>query len=134
MSKHTPEPWKLCRNDQSVGDARGYAVCDVWPRGDDQLASEEGKDNARRIVACVNACRGLPTDELEQKGIVAAAGTQLLDVEQQRDELLTVLEALAECYCEAGNELSKSDRAHHCAVYRDVLSSIEKTKAKGGAA
>lgn len=57
--KHTPEPWKLYRNDQSVGDAVGNAVCDAWPRGDDQLASAEGKANARRIVACVNACEGM---------------------------------------------------------------------------
>lgn len=55
-------------------------------------------------------------------------------VVEQRDELLTALEALAECYCEAGNELSKSERAHHRAVYRDALSAIEKAKAKGGAA
>jgi hypothetical protein len=39
--------------------------------------------NARRIVACVNACRGLPTDELEQKGIVCAVGNQLLDMDRK---------------------------------------------------
>lgn len=64
MSSHTREPWELYRNGQSVGDARGYAVCDVWPRGDDQLASEEGKANARRIVACVNACSGISNEML----------------------------------------------------------------------
>jgi hypothetical protein len=81
--KHTPEPWKLYRNDQSVGDVVGHAVCDVWPRGDDHIASEEGKANARRIVACVNACRGLPTDELEAKGVVSAVGNQLLDMDRK---------------------------------------------------
>ncbi|WP_273763560.1 hypothetical protein [Aeromonas hydrophila] len=94
MEKFTQGPWKLFRNDQSVGDARGYAVCDVWPRGDDGMASEEGKANARRIVACVNACRGLPTDELEQKGLVAAVGTELLELDQLRNELLAALEHL----------------------------------------
>ena len=94
MSKNTPEPWKLCRNDQSVGDARGYAVCDVWPRGDDQLANEEGKDNARRIVACVNACAGLPTEQLESSppGGVLKGVAGLIS---QRDELLAALEIIA---------------------------------------
>lgn len=106
MSKHTPEPWKLCRNDQSVGDARGYAVCDVWPRGDDQLASEEGEDNARRIVECVNACRGLPTDELEQKGLVAAVGTQLLAADDRAEGQEREIRKLARTTADAENKLA----------------------------
>lgn len=141
--KHTPEPWHLPPGDlifvSKVG-GKGY-VAKMMPLGAPRDRkglptdiSDEMCANARRIVACVNACRGLPTDELEQKGLVAAVGTQLLEADQQRNELLTALEALAECYCEAGNELSKSERAHHRAVYRDALSAIEKAKAKGGAA
>lgn len=48
--------------------------------------------NARRIVACWNACHGLPTDELEQNGLASAFGNQLLQVEQQRDALQSTLE------------------------------------------
>ena len=44
--------------------------------------------NARRIVACVNACRGLGTDELEQHGLVSAVGYELIELTKQRDELL----------------------------------------------
>lgn len=131
--KHTPEPWQVHQDasgDVFVSSAKtSFHIAEIGSEDDEAVIPD-----ARRIVACVNACRGLPTEELEQKGLVAAVGTQLLDVEQQRDELLTALGALAECYCEAGNELSKSERAHHRAVYRDVLSSIEKAKAKGGAA
>lgn len=94
MSKHTPEPWKMCRNDQSVGDARGYAVCDVWPRGDDQLASEEGKDNARRIVVCVNACAGVSNGELDMT-TMSVVLARMNEAEQQRDELLAALEIIA---------------------------------------
>ncbi len=47
--------------------------------------------NARRLVACWNACHGLPTDELEQKGLACAFGTQLLLLEQHRDTLLEAL-------------------------------------------
>lgn len=47
--------------------------------------------NARRLVACWNACHGLPTDELEQKGLMCAVGAQLLLLEQHRDTLLEAL-------------------------------------------
>lgn len=59
----------------------------------------------------------------------------ILEVEHlkiQRDKLLTALEGLIECYCEAGGELSRADRAHHRAVYADAQAVI--AKAKGGAA
>lgn len=124
MGKHTKEPWSLYRNDQSVGDARGYAVCDVWPRGGDGMVSEEGKSNARRIVACVNACRGLSTDDLERKGLVAAVGNQLLDIEKQRDELLEALKHLHHNAKESGAEMG---------LALDVAESAI-AKAKGGAA
>lgn len=95
MSKHTPEPWVIWNGGDGIMmyGARepkrgGVALmcCNELVSGRTAIA------NARRIVACVNACRGLPTDELEQKGLVAAVGTQLLDVERQRDELLAALE------------------------------------------
>lgn len=79
-NKHEREPWVLggCSG-RMVTTPSGYV-------GDGFIADVDTKDNARRIVACVNACRGLPTDELEQKGLVAAVGTQLLELEQQRDD------------------------------------------------
>lgn len=88
-NKHEREPWVLggCSG-RMVTTPSGYV-------GDGYIADVDTKDNARRIVACVNACRGLPTDELEQKGLVAAVGTQLLELEQQRDGLLVALEELA---------------------------------------
>ena len=98
--KHTPEPWCLPPGDlifvSKVG-GKGY-VAKMMPLGAPRDRkglptdiSDEMCANARRIVACVNACRGLLTDELEQKGLVAAVGTQLLEADQQRDELLEEL-------------------------------------------
>lgn len=68
--------------------------------------------DARRIVACVNACAGLDTEYLETVGLPEFVGKTLcadlaqkeLDrVVAQRDELLAVLEAMLEevagCYC-----------------------------------
>lgn len=66
-------------------------------------------DNARRIVACINACSHIPTDRLEMAmpGQMKSSLDGLCDsVERltaQRDELLTVLEGLldevAGCMC-----------------------------------
>lgn len=85
MNEHTKGLLALFRNGQSVGSADGTGVCEVWPRDENGFPDSEGKANARRIVACWNACHGLPTDELEQKGLVAAVGNQMLDLERDRD-------------------------------------------------
>ncbi|MGL6255225.1 hypothetical protein ACSZMM_10460 [Aeromonas caviae] len=127
MSKHTPEPWVIWNGGDGIMmyGARepkrgGVALmcCNELVSGRTAIA------NARRIVACVNACRGLPTDELEQKGLVAAVGTQLLDVERQRDELLTALDGVLQWVAYGQpDDLNHLDRAH--AAIRN---------AKGGAA
>ena len=111
---HTQEPWHA--------DAKGQ----IWRRhpselyqngggvaGDHPLATvhrgysywEDGypvEENARRIVACVNACAGWPTLFLE--GVVIAGATlkqksdemslRAHDAEQQRDKLLDALQGL----------------------------------------
>jgi len=75
MSKHTPEPWAY----EYESEANGYFY--EWygigptqypigsiskPRvGDDGLAEA----NARRIVACVNACAGIETHKLESSTV-----------------------------------------------------------------
>lgn len=85
MSKHTKEPWLY------------FFDCSepATPHPDSDGVVRLGFDDYERARVCVNACRGLPTDELEQKGLVAAVGTQLLELEQQRDGLLVALEELA---------------------------------------
>jgi len=60
---HTPEPWRTHR-------LLPYAVL----AGDDERAQvahcefvrETGPADARRLVACINACRGMKTDWLER--------------------------------------------------------------------
>lgn len=61
---HTPEPWRAS-NTCELDSGR---VVQTVMRGDDTLAdvfSTDAKANARRIVACVNACAGIPTEHLE---------------------------------------------------------------------
>lgn len=93
MSNHTREPWKY-EKELSAGCDEWLISMDAGDRGRGICIAETrpgsvagGQENARRIVACVNACRWLSTDELEQHGLVSAVGTELMELEKQRDEL-----------------------------------------------
>lgn len=81
MSNSHPEPWKA--DWRIVKNSRGFRVAIAEASTDVECA-----ETARRIVACVNACRGLSTDELEQHGLVSAVGSELAELVRQRDELL----------------------------------------------
>lgn len=58
MSEHTPEPWQIKRIDGAVICAGDYKIAEMWLR-------ERTMPDARRIVACVNACAGISTKDLE---------------------------------------------------------------------
>ena len=89
---HTPGPWRVVEKGQGWGDswreiwAGNHAVV----RADGYYSSKYdgyefgvaiSEPNARRIVACVNACDGIPTEALEagvvRKLIEAATETAL---------------------------------------------------------
>jgi hypothetical protein len=83
MSEHSPEPWSVFEpSDPRLwpgidSDRTGVVV--LYGSQDDRGGirggwSEKGRANARRIVACVNACRGL-TDEQLERGVVAKPET-----------------------------------------------------------
>lgn len=105
--EHTPTPWhapgigEIC--DQS---GRVIAICIDCNPVEEALrpdpALDEAEANARRIVACINACAGLDTDYLENVGLPEFVGKTLcadlaqqeLDaVTAQRDQLQSKLEA-----------------------------------------
>jgi hypothetical protein len=65
---HSPEPWKSVedgssRRPASVVDAKGHTVAEM-PHINGVARSTL---DARRIAACVNACRGIPTEALESR-------------------------------------------------------------------
>lgn len=62
MTKHSPEPWR-------IGADAGFQLIQILSAEGFQTCVGEqscGIDDARRIVACVNACRGIPTEMLER--------------------------------------------------------------------
>lgn len=98
--KHTPEPWSIGRYDEisaSTSDNFGgrinlVGVSTPITAGPDM---DEAKANARRIVACVNACAGINTENLEQNKPLLSGLRSLNDrirnAERQRDQLLAAL-------------------------------------------
>ena len=97
MSNHTPEPWRVGRPGTVVSDTPvpGMGGSDAVEYYGGHLIGESIIEaNARRIVACVNACRGIGTDELEQHGLVSAVGYELMELTKQRDELLEAAKAV----------------------------------------
>lgn len=66
MTKHTPEPWTA--NPNLKGDGSFAGTLAIWTNSlQPKYIGEIPLDaNARRIVACVNACAGIPTEALEE--------------------------------------------------------------------
>ena len=97
MSKHTPEPWRVGRPGTVVSDTPvpGMGGSDaVEYYGGHLIGKSITEANARRIVACVNACKGLDTAHLESSGLVSAVGYELIELTNQRDELLAALQGM----------------------------------------
>jgi hypothetical protein len=102
MSEHTKELWKVGYGPDkciTVIGTRGDLAWVFKPTAglrDTSRSYSEHEANARRIVACVNACQGLDTDHLEATGLVSAVGYQMIELTKQRDMLLAALEAMLE--------------------------------------
>ncbi len=98
--QHTPTPWGFSRDDENgvefniTSDKWYVAVCC------DEPGNGTSQSNARRVVACVNACAGIPTDDLEQcpSGGLFHIADHANELVKQRDELLAALEKAANTF------------------------------------
>lgn len=83
MSDHTKEPWI----------ARGPCVFFSANAGGFSLSDcPDSHGNASRIVACVNACSGIPDEKLERIAHVLGHRVEFLSgLLYQRDELLSLV-------------------------------------------
>lgn len=94
MNTHTQEPWKVSTSRSlEIVDASGVALLEMWRRGN----PDKEQADARRIVACVNACAGLGTEFLESipdvcfKANTTDCASIMIEnatLKQRRDELL----------------------------------------------
>ena len=88
--EHTAEPWEWSEHKFNAPPFEGTLEheCGIYPVSDGEIgpaAIASGKDNARRIVACVNACAGVTTEELEQGGFVSGLLERIADAPRWRD-------------------------------------------------
>lgn len=117
--KHTPEPWEIHEAPHHVrgeywatighngrgpitdivGEEGNHAKYYIPVAGMKYLVTpvEQQRANARRIVACVNACVDLSTEYLEVHGRINAIGHAYATIEAERDTLLARVERLREC-------------------------------------
>jgi hypothetical protein len=84
VSEHTKEPWDYV-------EGKTLIHIESIPDGHSHIASvpRNNEANARRIVACVNACAGLDIEILE--AITTSFSEEYSDMLKQRDKLLEVL-------------------------------------------
>lgn len=103
MSKHTPGPLAFGQwPSLEKGNANESGWVEIWSEADPDeccpypIISCKGHDpvaNARRLVACWNACDGISTEELEAgliAGLISIVRAKNA-VDRQRDELLFAL-------------------------------------------
>lgn len=99
MSAHTPEPWAIDPDDRPgmewnnhivPANSPGRTICFMSHDGTEE--NVECQANARRIVACVNACAGLPQDALDGGWTSAGMSAYAKSLEVLRDDLLAALD------------------------------------------
>lgn len=164
MSEHTKETWRVGRlshprDYKTVQETVGpHDVVVDTETGPYVLAScnmnftNDAKANARRIVACVNACAGIETHELElmigdlsihnqiTNKLPEKLTPKATEYRRQRDELLSALEGLhTVCSLVLGGKDGKQHayfetRNGHFVEATSAMIATEEaiTKAKGG--
>ena len=126
---HTTEPWSINEWTQpasniSIGAVGTTLIARVILR---DVSINEHKANAMRIVAAVNACNGIPIDELE---LDTPAFVKVLNeraqLRRQRDELLAALTSIAQQLEHHGETARGNSKVHFC--YHTATAAIAKAE------
>ena len=122
MSKHTHGRLKV---QHPFDGPRGWEV--AFDPGLEQVCKNVTKKNARRLVACWNACEGVSTELLEK----APLDTVLKETVAQRDELLDALLKVAKTLDEHERGVSGDQFTYE---YKEWASAVRAAiaKAEGG--
>lgn len=122
---HTPEPWILFEvgdrfKHQCPASSDRTSILTTATEDDVQWGAIYSDEDARRIVACVNACAGMRNDELEGGLLIGVMSKKIERLESEHDELILAMEEV----------IRISDRDHE--AWDRAKAAIY--KAKGGAA
>lgn len=71
--EHSAEPWTP-DDDTVTAKAGRDTIVVAYAQADIYTPKRKAKANARRIAACVNACRGIPTEALQQMSLRGLVG------------------------------------------------------------
>lgn len=128
-AQHTPGRLESKTHTYGIADTGDYdSIFEIWG-GEKVIAWFGGEDtdeaNARRLVACWNACEGIDTEYLEGDESLPHYARRLMT---QRDELLAALEKIA------GFTLSQFMGPHDMALECVTVACDSIAKVKGGAA
>lgn len=125
---HTPEPWILFEvgdrfKHQCPASSDKTSILTTAMEDDVCFGAVYNDEDAKRIVACVNACAGFENPEDEVSRLKA-----------ERNDLLAALTGLVDCYYSVIPDLTRDERINH----RRVLSKaqillLEVSKNKGDA-
>ena len=132
MSNHTPEPWKISHDDSTeewsiITNQHGSIIANVNEETGPELVGSApvmrkmpGLENARRIVACVNACIGIRTEALEHRAhMLKAADDDIAQLTAQRDELLAAMRqtlAMLRVTSHGPSAANKAEEMLHAAI------------------
>lgn len=97
--EHTKEPWSVDPKASLRVASGDVTVCSC---GTADSIRDQWENNARRIVACVNACKRFSTELLEAAaacgGVPAEPTDELIKCRKQRDELIADMKKIvAKC-------------------------------------
>ena len=95
MTTHTQDPWRRGGKKElrlSVVEMEKLGVSLVFP----QHRDAEAEANSRRVVAALNACAGVSTENLEDNKPIIELANDYNAVLKQRDMLLDVLRKTAD--------------------------------------
>lgn len=124
MTKHTSEPWgePQHKNEAGMGD------CFVVRKQNKELVFIANEQDARRIVACVNACVGIPDEGLNVnlKELIEKTLETLADSASLKDTRIAELEAKVaelteECGYDQRNAAMSQEEAWNAYERIDVL-------------
>ncbi len=108
MNKHTKEPWILRDGDDMEcekvittkirDNTHVIPIVQIETDWTGKVGIEQ-KENARRIIACVNACAGIETDKLEAVAFLYPhlpaglkdSAIEYSEIKSQRDELIAAI-------------------------------------------
>lgn len=111
-TQHTNEPWSIEGQEYDahrIVDTEGNAICQLWFKTEEPMDNQDA--NAKRIVACVNACAGITNEELaDMQRYFGKEGrtyytlvSDMREAQKQRDELLEALIEINSLIADASN-------------------------------